>query len=408
MANVQVTSSGALSRANRLVVRSSGGTVYVVVNDGGNIQVFKGNAQPPTSFSEQDASGAPNDADFRQVSAAIDGDDLIHVVYEFEDSSGHGSAENIRHATFRTVDHATSQDVWATINTEVSTLENSEGSFTYVDTVGIAVDSNNDAHIVWVDEIGSMGAGKETIFYANNIGGTFNTKVQVSTKVATEGTMSVLDIMIADPASSVNADRPIVVSESEDGNNAIDVYHGTALNATAFTKATDVTGIFNNSAFTSIAIDSNEKITLVFIEDASVDLMAVEHLNGTTWGTWETPIDINNANNHGPPSIVINGTDRYIFVEHTNNNDIHLWADTGSGFSDITEGDIPEVGTFNEPIAKWSQFHNNESTVQIDYVFEEAAQVRWNKFDLAIPPITITHTTDSLLKKTQTETHTRP
>jgi len=393
LANVQVDALADIAIGARVIIRDSNDFVYVLVNAGGNIRAYKGNvAGEPTSFAEQDAVGAPNSADFVGIAAAIDSAGLIHVMYYFDDTVAHGGAPNIRYAQFRTSAHVTTQDDWVLINEEIAPMTNSDGDFSFTHLLGIVVDANDDPHATWNDEITDMGSDLETVFYDNRIGGTWGGRIEVERQTLFGNNATSLDLMIADPASSVNADRPIIILTNV-SDNAVNVFHGTTLNATAFTKAGDITGaIVPNLTVArgkiSIAIDSNEKITVTFIENTSNDLMIVEHLNSNAWGTWETPVDIDTTRDYGNPSIAINGTDRYIFVEHVNVNDIRLWKDEGSGFVEETaDGDLPNVGTFNDVKCKWSNYNNN-SPRELDYVFEDSGgAVQYNTFQGAAPPV---------------------
>ena len=395
MANVTVDAAADIAIGARVVIRDSNDFVYVLVNAGGNIRAYKGNvAGEPTSFAEQDAVGAPNSADLVGIAAAIDSAGLIHVMYYFDDTVAMQAAPNIRYAQFRTSAHVTTQDDWVLINEEISAMTNSEGDFPFTHLLGIAIDANDDPHATWNDEINDMGSGKEIVFYDNRIGGTWGGRIEVERQTATADIATSLDLMIADPASSVNADRPIIILTNI-SDSAVNVFHGTTLNATAFTKASDVTGTIVPSSVVqrgkiSIAIDSNEKITATFIENTSNDLMIVEHLNSSVWGTWETPVDVDTTQDYGHPSIAIDGTNRYIFVEHVNDNDIHLWKDVGAGFVEETvDADLPNVGTFDDVKCKWASKNNNSSR-ELDYVFEDSGgAVLYNTFQGAAlaPPI---------------------
>lgn len=414
MANVQVDAAADIAIGARVVIRDSNDFVYVLVNAGGNIRAYKGNvAGEPTSFAEQDAVGAPNSADFAGIAAAIDSAGLIHVMYYFDDTVAHGSAPNIRYAQFRSSAHVTTQDDWVLINEEIAVMTNADGDFSFTHLLGIAIDANDDPHATWNDEITDMGSQFETIFYDNRIGGTWGGRIEVERAVAAANTAKGLDLMIADPASSINADRPIIVVNGL-FDERIGAFHGDVLNAISFTKAADITGTINVSAVIqrgkiSIAIDSNEKITVTFIENTSNDLMIVEHLNSSVWGTWETPVDVDTTRDYGHPSIAIDGTNRYIFVEHVNDNDIHLWKDVGAGFVEETaDTDLPNVGTFADVKVKYSTKENN-SPRELDYVFEDSGgAVQYNTFQGASVSTveTKTFTLDAVLKKVETKTFT--
>lgn len=414
MANVQVDAVADIAIGARVVIRDSNDFVYVLVNAGGNIRAYKGNvAGEPASFAEQDAVGAPNSADFAGITAAIDSVGLIHVMYYFDDTVAHGGAPNIRYAQFRSSAHATTQDDWVLIDEEIALMTNGGGDFSFTHFLVIAIDANDDPHASWNDEITDMGQDLETIFYDNRIGGTWGGRIEIQRAPTASAQMIKLDLMIADPASSVNADRPIIILQ-DDSSTAMDAFHGTALNATVFTKTSDITGTIDVSvviqrAIASIGIDSNEKITVTFIENTSNDLMIVEHLNSSAWGTWETPVDVDTAQDYGNPSIAIDGTNRYIFVEHVNDNDIHLWKDVGAGFvEETTDPDLPNLGTFNDVKCKWAS-KNNNSPRELDYVFEDSGgAVQYNTFQGAtsVTVVQKTFTIDAILKKIQQKTFT--
>jgi len=387
MANVQVDTASEIESGARVVVRTSSDRVYVVSTDGTRLQIHKGNQNgEPTSFSEV-GNNVLTDALDVGVACCIDGNDDIHIL-RYLLGTAHGATKEIRYYRFDT-----GSDTFDVTNETVATLTDigADGSFEKL--LAIAVDVNNDPHAGWNDEVADMGSDKETIFYDNRIGGTWGGRIQVHQVSVGTGENFGLDLMVADPASSVNADRPIIVVNFEDNdspnNGTIDAFHGTALNATAFTEASDITGTIvsedtTTSGKISFAIDSNEKITVTFIEETTFDVMIVEHLNSSAWGTWETPADVDTSINYSNPSIAIDGTNRYIFVEDAT-NDINLWKDEGSGFVEETaDADLPNAGTFNDVKCKWAS-KNNNSPKELDYVFEDSGgAVQYNTFSVAV------------------------
>jgi len=330
MANVTVDSAAIVASGNRVVIRDSNDRVYVFVNAGGNVRAYKGNVTgEPASFAEQDATGAPNDTDFAGVAAAIDSAGAVHVAYQFQDSTAHGGAPNVRYAVFRTSAHVTTQDEWVSIDEEISTLDNGDGAFGYSNLLGIVVDENDDPHAIWNDEITDMGNDLETVFYDNRIGGSWGGRIEVERAVAESATLTIGDIMVAEPRPPLT-DRPIIlVSGLDNSGFTTNAYHGTALNATVFTQSSDIVGAGGASIDFgrggSWTIDSAGKITIAFIEDTNFDLMIVEHLASSDWDTWETKVIIDSAVDYNTPSVTTNGRSRYIFVEASADNDIDLW-----------------------------------------------------------------------------------
>ncbi len=392
MANVQVDTSSNIKAGSRVVVRTSGDRVYVVSTSGTRLQIHKGNQNgEPTSFSEV-GNNVLTDALDVGLAVCIDGNDDLHII-RYLLFSGMGTPKEIRYYRFDTA-----TDTFDVTNEKVADLSDGDNDGSFKKLLAISVDANNDPHASWNDEIADMGSKLEIIFYANRIGGSWSARVEVQRASASNRTIQGLDIMVADPASSVNADRPLIIVANVTIFN-IDAFHGTALNATAFTKASDITGTIEALSFgkISFAIDSNEKITIAFSEETSEDLMIIEHLNSNAWGTWETPVDVDTTTNYLSPSIAIDGTDRFIFVEDRTNNDINLWkATNGTWTEETADTDLPNVGTFNNVKVKWASKNNNSPT-KLDYVFEDSGgAVQYNTIDVSAGGITEINVSDTV------------
>ncbi len=397
MVNILVDAdAGEMVNSNRIVIRDANNFVYVFVNANagasGNIRAYKGNqAGQPTSFTEQDAASAPDITTAREnIAAAIDSTGLVHMIY-FDTQTGRGAPPtSVRYSTFRTSAHATTQDVWAIVDEEID-IPTAQNNFSH--NVGIAIDANDDPHVIWTEIFFSAGTPSDLIRYNNKIGGTWSTKITVNN--ATNDNWSGADIMIGDPLSAVGADRPIIVSSRDLSGvlGTIDISYGNALNATGFTEAPDITDAFgvgvsvHGTGFlgnnVSVAIDSNDKITIAFVEHTTKDLMVIEHLHADSWTTWQTPVDVDDSTDYEFPSIAIDGTNIFILVVDDTNSDINLWKnlgiDVGFGFwgEEVDGVDLPNVGTFNYPLVKWANYNNN-SPGDLDYVFEDATGVLYN------------------------------
>ena len=400
MANIIVDAdANEMVRSNRLVVRDANDFVYVFVNANGNIRAYKADvAGEPTSFTEQDAVGAPAiGTDRESLSVAIDSAGLVHMLY-MDTQTGRGSPPlSIRYATFGTSAHATSQDEWVIINEQIAQPVLGSAGDNISNQVGIAIDANDDPHVIWSEITNAAGNTTDQIRYNNKIGGTWNAIVAVDS--VTNDNFSGADIMIGDPLSAVNADRPIIITSRDLSGvlGSIHAHYGGALNATSFTEEADITdatgvginvfglGFAGNNI--SVAIDSNEKITIAFVEHTTKDLMIIEHLNANAWTVWETPADVDTSSDYEFPSIAIDGTDRLIFILDKTNADVNLWKDLGAGWVEETDhDDLPNVGTFDYPLVKWAGKNNNNSD-QFDYVFKDASGVLYNTFPaFPIPP----------------------
>jgi len=403
MANILVdTDDSEMNDSKRLVVRDANNFVYVFVNanfgTSGNIRAYKGNvAGTPTSFTEQDAANAPDIlTDRESLAVAIDSTGLVHMEY-FDTQTGRGAPPtSIRYATFRTSAHATTQDEWAIVDEEITTPTGGAGADNITKQVGIAIDANDDPHVIWSENI-FIATSNSLLRYNNKIGGTWN---------ATVGAVGIGDdfftgsgIMIGDPLSAVGADRPIIVNGEGIVSgviSTINVSYGNALNATSFITENDIldglgAGINVHDGFLgeniSAAIDSNDKITIAFCELTTQDLMIVEHLHANAWATWQTPVDVNTSSNYEFPSIAIDGTNRFIFVKDDTNSDINLWKNLGVSWGEEVAGDLPNVGTFDFPLVKWANYNNN-SPGDFDYVFADATGVLYNTtIGLTPPPV---------------------
>jgi len=377
LANITVEASSNIQIANRVSVRTSGDRVYVLATSGTSLEMHKGNVNGrPASFDTPVAITSITGLFDSGACCAIDSNDDIHCLYYQIDPDMAG----IQAARY--VIYDTGTDTFGTPET-IAVLDNDP---TYTKLLGLCLDANDDPHVFWRDANKDMGVTTISNYYANKISG-WSTRLQFSSDLNDD--IYPFDIMIADPLSSVNADRPIIV-EIDQNPDDMDIYHGNALNATGFTKANNITGAISPSPFTtpvSMTIDSNEKIVIAFIENGSLDLMIVEHLNSAAWGTWVTPITVNSSVNNFEPSLAINGTDLYVFSVNTATNDLRLFEDTGSGFNEVTgEQDLPNVGTFNSQKAKWSSKNLNSPT-KIDYVFKDSGgTVLYNEFDTAFVP----------------------
>lgn len=382
MANIEVQTSSSIVLANRVSVRTSGDRVYAFVSDGDNIRAKKGNQNGrPDSFSTITSLGVIGLLN-GGVACAIDSSNIIHIVC-YVPNTAHLGVLEIVYVTFDTSD-----DTFGS-KEQVFTMNNDGNSRS----IGIALDANDDPHVFWKDALSNMGTLTTQTFYSNRIEGVTSsiwdkTPITPLNSNNNDNEFTCHDIMIADPLSSVNADRPILITIS-DPNNMI-VQYGNALNAVSFPTFTDVTGSILVSSGAgnkiSFAIDSNEKITVVFVETTSLDLMIVEHLNSNDITNWETPVNVDTTKDFFKPSIAINGTDRVILVESVSDNDLRLFEDTGSGFNEVTgEQDLPNVGTFDTPILKWASKNLNSPT-KMDYLFMDGTTVRYNEFDTTFVP----------------------
>ena len=365
MANVTVNSTGHLQAGNKTVLKTSGGRIYVCFTNFAEVVMYKGNQDgEPTSFAKQDTNGfTENGLQDIGCASAIDGDDNIHTICYTIDTS-HGGVLAIRYAIFNT-----GTDTWGTVE-DVASLDNDS---TFTEGLGIAIDVNNDPHVVWKDALTDMGNTIHTWWYANKISGW---STRLATKLSESGNNLAgfaCDIMIANPTAAVGADRPIIAIGLATGvSDQINVRYGNALNATGWTEELDVTGaiVAGSGSFPriSMAIDSAGKITIPFNETGTDDLMVVEHLASELWSSWATPIDVDAGDGYRDPSIATIGLNKFIFAEDVVTNDIRLWKnlnyatiDGDAEFGTLDNSVIEDFTTFSDQTdanGHWRVNHN--------------------------------------------------
>jgi hypothetical protein len=148
------------------IVRTSGNRAYVAAvncdsypGDGtsNKIMMYKaGSTGLATSFSEQDSASRPSGG-IAQWGIAIDGSDIIHVIYNTRSTSG-GNVTDTRYVTFDT-----STDTWGTSVSIDNTVNFSEDSGNQgVESVAIAIDASSYPHVVYLATDGTRRRMKYT------------------------------------------------------------------------------------------------------------------------------------------------------------------------------------------------------------------------------------------------------
>jgi hypothetical protein len=131
---------------------------------GETLRMYKADqAGIPSTFSRLDTSNEPLNA--TQWAAAIDGNDLIHVLWmERAAWTPPGSIDNLKYCTF-----STALGTWGSVTTIDNALnmddENGQGD----EMCAIAIDASNVAHIVYLKY--EAGEGVRRVYYRNNSSG---------------------------------------------------------------------------------------------------------------------------------------------------------------------------------------------------------------------------------------------
>lgn len=362
MAAVPVTSADTNNTlyGNRMVVRNSSGIPYVVTVDSTNtgIEVYKGNSSTPASFTEQDTADNPETGTLGSVSAAIDSTGVIHIVYaEYVSKSS-----DLTYITYNTgtdqFDSAT--DISGDLGEEDSAVTNIS--------TAISIDANDVPHVCVASQFKVGGTTSLTVRYANRVGGSWGSLVEVEGATAGKS--------CSFPDITINANNLPCISYANVTDGDIGTAIGNANNATSFTLYDiSATGVTSAAYAPSIAVDSSGHQHVTYYDTSDYDLKIRKHLISSAWTSWETVevvVALGAGDTYKGTSLVINGTDRYVFVENTD-NDIVYYYDTGSGW---TSGGTLETGTYNTSIAKWAFWVDNGSggslvtkTVSSSYYF---------------------------------------
>jgi hypothetical protein len=389
MSAVAITSgnNNILRGSGRVVVRSSAGIPYVVLEDttDGGIEVWKGNGVTPTGFTEQDSANNPaSSGRYGSPACAIDSAGIIHIVY----MDDNGTAPSVRYVTF-----STSSD---TFSGDVAVVADLGSDMTSVASMhcAIAIDSNDKPHITYMGFPTNMGSNFYTVYYANRIAGTWSTPVEVYGATARYNCYT--------PEIAIDLDNKPYISFAfrEVFTLPTIVFYaalGNANNATSFTFFTPGVGDITYR-ISSIAVDPSGNHYLTCREGSTITL--TKHNYGDSWTTWQSKVYTNSTGVTN--SLVLNGSDLYVLYEN-GSDDICYVKYSGTWGSGTLSAEVAlETGTFNTVKARWGLWVDNDSsgalvtsespyarrsTLQIDYVFTDETStpdIWFNSLSLAI------------------------
>lgn len=184
--NVQV-GDGYTDVSGKQVVRTSGNVLYTVAANCDSypgtvltqtIRVNKSNSTGvPTGFTRKDSSNEPSAV--TGATAAIDSNDDIHIAWVARSATA--TSTYLRYAVFDT-----GTDTWGsvtTIRSDIAFTDIGQGD----QSVSIAIDANDKAHIVYLSTAGSGTLTNRRIYYVNNVSGSWSTPVQLDSDVTYTG-----------------------------------------------------------------------------------------------------------------------------------------------------------------------------------------------------------------------------
>ncbi|KKL95156.1 hypothetical protein LCGC14_1857480, partial [marine sediment metagenome] len=402
MAAVNITSGNnddnVITNGRRVAVRNSSGIPYVIVENQSDdsIDVWKGNSATPTSFTEQDNTNNPSGTVYGSCSAAIDFGGIIHIAY----MQYNGKTSAFRYVTFNTSTDTFSGDV--AVDTDIGSDPTSISNLY----TAIAIDTANIPHVVYTRSEADMGTDFLTATYRNRIGGSWSSLILVST-TATNADAVEYDITINSnnlPMFSYLYKRPSM---------NITAVRGNANNPGFFIQA--IISADNISEIgPSMAVDSNGDEYVVFQGTSGIQIR--KHIKNNPWpiGNWET-IQTVSSSTAGTLSLVIDGTDLYVFAEDANNDIVYYKSTNYTSWDSAVN---LETGTYNTVIAKWARWIDIDSSgtnrggggsrIELDYVFtDETAtpDILWNKLSIGATEVDKTFTVDAFLQATETIKH---
>ncbi len=353
---------GDMPDAGRQLVRTSNGTLYSVINDGSNVEVWK-SIDGGSSWIQKDSGNTPAaSASTDEIAVAVDGRNIIHISFRY--SEGVGNVD-VRYIQFNTA-----TDLF------IGTAEEAANQYD-VKSISIAIDSNDKPHIV----LSSSYASAAVVNYTNKVSTSWKSVVLLDQILTpTDGGLGKVDITISED------DVPEVAYINHD-NNWLVAEVGNQNDASSFTPTQPDSSINDtaNQRGVSIAVDSSGNTWIAYIDDVTGSYYAtlVKHNDGDGWTTWQTPVT--NSNIGYEPSIAINGGDIYVFYESQetgNEDDIVYDKYDGSSWSGETN---LETGTYQDAKAKWSFFDNNHGSAQIDYLFSDNTDIYYNRLSFGEP-----------------------
>ncbi len=365
MAAINVTSGDndthTIKQGARAVVRLSNGIPYVIVENitDEQIQVWKGNATTPASFSEPDVGNGPTGTVWGSCSVCVDVNDVIHISY----CTDEGKASQLRYVQF-------ASDVFLNDAQVIADLEEDPTAITNLQTA-IAIDSNNKPHIAFCHYAKTGGNTNYEISYINNVDANWNAGVYYEV----EGTGNAKNCKYSD--ISIDKDNKPVISYSNETDYDVGTAIGNQNDAESFTLQDIDTDLNFSDPSTSICVDSSGNHYVAYRRQADNLVYIRKHTYGVGWGTWVASTTGSDQGQH--PSIVAEGTDIYVFYEGIASNDIVYEKVTGGS---SWQGDVTlETGIYRIVKAKWAYAVDRDSggtnrgggsgRLEIDYAFTD-------------------------------------
>ena len=371
-----------IKEASRMVVRTSDGTPYVAVHNETQqeIEVYKGNATVPTSFSIQDSGNSPglraSSHDNYAPCASIDANDVIHIVwYEHKGSlSQYGGPVGVDYITF-----STSTDTFGTRANIANTFLTTDSP---PDPGVASCITENYHHVVFSENRQTRGKPIPSVYYIS--------RHLLSSAWGGIKTVGLNHHRYPDIAAQPGG-VPIItaVKKPTFGAPTVEAWIANQENATSFTvKAPLNSTIANSYNICQILVDAfgNEYVGLPVLTTGRPS--AIRHNVGDSWATWQAAseavtggcdnVSIATRGNGGysaDKNLIYNANDAASKLSHVGD----FYQVGGSNWKPQTEVDS---GVCNHARMKWSPLHNHGETSLLEWVYEKTDDIYYEYLSL--------------------------
>jgi len=332
---------GSMSGSSSQLVRTSGGVLYAVINDGGDLEVWK--STDAVTWTEPDTAGPTDLNSGSEVALATDSSNTIHILYE-----NNSNSQDLRYITYAS-DAFDGGGSATAVN-----LGGTGNSFKDID---IALDSYDVPHV-----IGIQYGNSNRLKYANKVGGSWNADIDSHQGVG----MQMASLAISED------DVPEIAFIDSTNDDLVGLV-GNANNATSFTDTSPVidssvhatAGVYG----TDIAIDPEGNTWIAYIDVTTQYVTLAKHADAAAWNTWTT---YTNSNVGSEPNIVVeNGN---VYVGYVDENADVAWDRYNGSWLGET---IRRAGTFQDVRMRWS-YNNHYFSTSIEYLYSDGTDIYWD------------------------------
>lgn len=347
------------------VFETAGGTKVAIICQGTSVEAYKSIDGTPSQIGSTQGPATifgTSTSDIIGVHAAIDSNDLVHVVAANDVNS---DTRDVAYATITDPDGGSpSWSSWEAVATYDQPPPFSHGR------VSISIDSNDKPHVCYLDITKFMGTNYNQVYYTEKTGASWSTPVEVSN-------ISDAHWQLAPSSFSLKASN----------NGEICMFASQDLHVNTLTSGS--WGTASSLNITATIVDWSNSGGMILDTSAVVRELAQDF--GSPYELYVDDTDTGargyaQSGNRHMASIGADGDDLYVFYIDTG-RDVHLYSNTGSGWTD--EGDLNAGTGLDGILVGWS-WNNLNNTTSIDYIYyDNFAGVWWDEWTLS-SGITIT------------------